>query len=71
MLELTRRASTQARHSCMNLKLVLVSLVAPPMVITVLLPSAWILTTVVLATASLTGISRFCLNSVLTLAQWS
>ena len=69
LLELTNRASTHSRHSWQNLKLVLVSLLAPPMVITVLFPSASILTTVVVPRLSVSGISSFCLREELTAAQ--
>ena len=69
LLELTNRASTHSRHSWQNLKLVLVSLLAPPMVITVLFPSASILTTVVVPRLSVSGISSFCLREALAAAQ--
>ena len=69
LLVLTNRVSTQSRHSWQNLKLVLVSLLAPPIVITVLFPSASILTTVVVPRLSVSGISSFCLSEELTAAQ--
>ena len=69
LLVLTSLVSTQSRHSWQNLKLLLVSLLAPPIVMTVLLPSASILTTVVVPRLSVSGISSFCLSEALAAAQ--